>query len=62
MPVTQVIGLVRMTQRDPLETRRQEGSDCSTIVPSLSVLRLRVTSLAAPDSAQGRSNLRRCSS
>src|SRR5665647_2999815 len=52
VPVTQVIGLVHMTQRDPLETRRQVGSGCSTIVPSLSVLRARVTSLAAPDSAK----------
>jgi hypothetical protein len=38
MPVTQVIGLVRMTQRDPRKTRRQEGNTCSTIVGSLSVL------------------------
>ena len=52
MPATQVSGLVHMTQRDPLETRRQVGSGCSTIVPSLSVLRARVTSLAAPDSAK----------
>jgi len=38
MPVTQVIGLVHMTQSDPRETRRQEGSGCSTIVASLSGL------------------------
>ena len=41
MPVTQVIGLVHMTQRDPLETRPQEGSGCSAVVRSLSVLRVR---------------------
>ena len=41
MPVTQVIGLVHMTRRDPLETRRQEGSGCSAVVASLSVLRAR---------------------
>jgi hypothetical protein len=62
MPVTQVIGLVHMTRRDPHETRRQEGSGCSAVVASLSDLPVRVTGLAAPDSAQGRSNLRRCSS
>jgi hypothetical protein len=44
MPVTQVIGLVHMTQRDPLETRRQESSDCSAIILSLSVLRARYES------------------
>jgi hypothetical protein len=38
MPLTQVIGLVHMTQRDPRETRRQEGSTCATVVGSLSVL------------------------
>jgi len=38
VPGTQVIGLVHMTQRDPLEARRQEGSGCSAVVPSLSVL------------------------
>jgi len=41
MPVTQVIGLVHMTQRDPRETRRQEGNTCSTVVRSLSVLEAR---------------------
>jgi hypothetical protein len=41
LPVTQVIGLVHMTQRDPLETRRQEGSGCSAVLRSLSVLRTR---------------------
>src|SRR5665647_3318578 len=30
-----------MTQRDPLETRRQKGSACSAVVRSLSVLRAR---------------------
>ena len=38
-PVSQVIGLACMTRREPLETRRQEGSGHSTIAPSLSVLR-----------------------
>jgi hypothetical protein len=41
MPVTQVIGLVHMTQRDLLETRWQESSGCSAVVHSLSVLRAR---------------------
>jgi hypothetical protein len=41
MPVTQVIGLVHMTRRDPLERRRQEGSSCSAVVASLSGLRAR---------------------
>jgi hypothetical protein len=40
-PVSQVIGLACMTRREPLETRRQEGSGHSTIAPSLSVLRAR---------------------
>jgi len=40
MPVTQVIGVVHMTRRDPRETRRQEGG-CSTAVASLSVLQAR---------------------
>jgi hypothetical protein len=31
----------RSSQRDPLETRRQEGSGCSAAVRSLSVLRAR---------------------
>jgi len=41
VPATQVIGLVHMTQRDPLETRRQKGSACSAVLRSLSVLRAR---------------------
>ena len=36
MPAAQDISLVHMTQRNPLETRRQEGSGCSAVVPSLS--------------------------
>jgi hypothetical protein len=40
-PVSQVIGLAYKTRREPLETRRQEGSGRSTIAPSLSVLRAR---------------------
>ena len=40
-PVSQVIGLAYKTRREPLETRRQEGSGRSTITPSLSVLRVR---------------------
>jgi hypothetical protein len=38
MPLTQVIGLVHMTQRDPRETRRQEGNTCAAVNLSLSVL------------------------
>ncbi len=38
MPVAQDVSLVHMTQRDPLETRRQEGSGCSTVVSSISDL------------------------
>lgn len=41
MPVIQVVDLVHMTRRDPLETRRQEGSGCSTVPRSLYVLRAR---------------------
>jgi hypothetical protein len=37
----QVIGLVHMTRRDPLERRRQAGSSCSAVVASLSGLRAR---------------------
>ncbi len=42
MPAAQDTSLVHMTQRNPLETRRQEeGSGCSAVVPSLSDLRTR---------------------
>jgi hypothetical protein len=38
MPAAQDMSLMHMTQRNPLETRRQEGSTCATVVRSLSVL------------------------
>ena len=38
MPAAQGVGLVHTTRRDPLETRRQEGSGCSAVDPSLSGL------------------------
>ena len=37
-----------MTQRSPRGTRRQEGSGCSTVMPSLSVFG-RARSLTVPD-------------
>jgi hypothetical protein len=42
MPVTQVIGLMETTQRDPLTMCRQEGSGCSTDASSLPFLLLRL--------------------
>ena len=41
MPAAQDMSLVHVTQRNPLETRRQEGSGCSAVDPSLSVLEAR---------------------
>ena len=38
MPAAQGVGLVHTTRRDPLETRRQEGSGCSAVDLSLSGL------------------------
>jgi hypothetical protein len=51
MPVTQVIGPVHMTQQDPLEMRRQEGSSCSTVT-SEAICSGDATALAARESAQ----------
>jgi len=38
MPAAQGVVRVHVTRRDPLETRRQKGSGCSAVEPSLSVM------------------------